>query len=298
MQGNLKKLDFSSFAVQLKELVSAQLGEEFELYLHTAAKNNGGLREGIVVRKKEERVTHSIYLELYYKKYIKNVELENIAVEFVEAYSQAALNNLPEAEVLEDFNKISENIFFRLVNYQKNEDVLRDVPFLTFLDLAITFHCLVQNKKDYISSLRITNRHLEGWGINIKILTEVAKDNTPRIFPASIRTMEEILGGFSLAAADNINRMYVISNGTGINGASCLLYKDVINVLAEELNGNLFILPSSIHEIIVIKDDGFVGKDELVDMVKDVNLTQVAEEDFLSDSVYYYSADEQRIMKA
>ncbi len=298
MQGNLKKLDFSSFAVQLKDLVSAQLGEEFELYLHTATKNNGGLREGIVVRKKEERVTHSIYLELYYKKYIKNMELENIATEFIEAYSQAALNNLPEAEVLEDFNKIKENIFFRLVNYQKNEDILSDVPFLPFLDLAITFHCLVQNKSDYISSLRITNRHLELWGINIKLLTEVAKDNTPRIFPVLIRTMEEIFSGFSLASADNINPMYVISNGTGINGASCLLYKDVINVLAEELNGNLFILPSSIHEIIVIKDDGFVGKDELVQMVKEVNLTQVAEEDFLSDSVYYFSIEEQRIMKA
>lgn len=298
MPRNLKKLDFSSFAVQLKELVSSQLGEEFELYLHTVTKNNGGSREGIVVRKKEERVTHSIYLERYYKKYIKNMELETIAVEFIQAYRQAAQNNLPEAEMLEDFDKIRDNIFFRLVNYQKNEIILSDIPFLPFLDLTITFHCLVQNKMDYISSLRITNHHLELWGINIKKLTEIAKDNTPRIFPASIRTMEEIFRGFSLATEEDVNPMYVVSNNTGINGASCLLYKDVISVLAGELNSNLFILPSSIHEIIVMKDDGFIGKEELAQMVKEVNLTQVAEEDFLSDSVYYYSADEQRIIKA
>jgi hypothetical protein len=297
MQRNLKKLDFSSFAVQLKELVSTELGEEYELYLHTVTKNNGGLRESIVVRKKEERVTHSIYLEMYYTKYLKNMELDSIAAEFLQAYNQVALNNLPEAEVLEDYKKIRKNIFFRLVNYQKNEDIIGDIPYLPFLDLAITFHCLVQNKKDYISSLRITNRHLELWGINTKMLTKVAKENTPRIFPASIKSMEEIFD-FSLASEGNINSMYVVSNRTGINGASCLLYKEVIDTLAEELNSNLFILPSSIHEIIVIKDDGFVTKDELVQMVMDVNLTQVAEEDFLSDSVYYYSAEEQRLMKA
>ncbi len=85
------------------------------------------------------------------------------------------------------------------------------------------------------------------------------------------------------------NNMFVVSNVKGINGASCLIYPDVIKNLAEQLDADLYILPSSIHEIIVVKNNQKMDKNTFREMVTDINRTQVPEEDILSDNVYFYS---------
>ncbi|SHO53726.1 DUF5688 family protein [Anaerocolumna xylanovorans] len=198
-----------------------------------------------------------------------------------------------------NYGEIKENIFYRIINYEKNKRTLSQIPYLPFLDLAVTFYYMIQNSSEYISSIPITNRHLKRWKVNLKTVMEQAVENTPRIFPVKINSMEEEIRALTTEAAfQEGHSMYVISNTIGINGASCLLYKEPIKLLAEKLNGNFYILPSSIHEIIAIKDTGLFEKEELARMVKEVNMTQVAEEDYLSDSIYYYCKEEKRITVA
>lgn len=200
---------------------------------------------------------------------------------------------------LKNYEQIKNRIFYRIVNYEKNKGTLSEIPYLPFLDMILTFYCLIQNSKEHISSIPITNKHLKQWNINLKKITEQAIENTPRIFPVKINTMEEAMGVMtSEAILQEARSMYVISNTIGINGASCLLYKETISLLTEKFKGNFYILPSSIHEVIAIKDTGLFEKEELSRMVHEINTTQVAEKDYLSDNIYYYSIEEKRIVRA
>lgn len=305
---------FPEFILQVKESLKSRLGDDTYVSWHTVTKNNGSKREGITIGKKGVRMTCSLYLEVPYREYLQGVPLSEIIKKIEKAYYRADKKELPEPDFLEDYQRIKKKIFYRLVNFRKNKELLEEMPYLPFLDLAITFHCLVEISGEHIGSLPVTKQHLEQWEINLRTLTEQAKTNTPLLFPAKINTMNEVMFGFTdtggsvfpdtagLTEEPDIReigqQMYVITNTMGINGAGCLLYKETVGKLAEQLKGNLYILPSSIHELIAVRDTAATNKTELARMVKEVNMTQVAEEDYLSDSVYYYCRDSQSIRKA
>lgn len=308
MQEKLKRsINFCEFIAEMKESIEEHMGKEFLISMHTVTRNNGGRREGITIGKKLNDISCTIYLENYYTRYLNGTPFSMMVNEIEDSYFKLNKTNLPDTEYLKDYEKIKNNIFYRLVNMDKNKELLEDIPYLPFLDLAITFHCLVRNSKEHMESVRITKTLLKLWGINTKTLTERAKANTPHLFPIKINTMDEIILGFLGEAASVIDgvraqkslmQMYVITNTLGINGASCLLYEDAVQHLGDMLKGDLYILPSSIHEIIAVKDDGVIEKHELANMVKEVNITQVAEEDYLSDSVYFYCRESRSIKKA
>ena len=86
--------------------------------------------------------------------------------------------------------------------------------------------------------------------------------------------------------------MYVLSNKTKIHGAACILYENVVKDFADYLNRDIFILPSSVHEVILVPSQGAQKAQNLVEMVREVNETQVEEEEILSDSVYYFSRED------
>ena len=186
---------------------------------------------------------------------------------------------------------------------------MQSIPHIQFLDLAIIFHCLVRNDNDGIGTIRITNEHLCKWNVELHELERLAMENTMRYFPLSLRSMDEVIKEmlytelyetscddlpedllehlFNQENYSNNHNMYILSNQKGINGAACLLYQNAIKDFAHQINSNLYILPSSIHEIILIPDEVNIEKEALKEMVKEVNCTQVAPEEILSDLVYY-----------
>jgi hypothetical protein len=156
------------------------------------------------------------------------------------------------------------------------------------------------------------------WDVTLEELKALAVQNTEELFPASIKSMEEVLSGILSegvlgSSEENITeelsmqlfpdsknnaqpKMYILTNQKGINGASCLLYENVIRQFAQKINSDLYILPSSIHEIILIPNDISMNKETFTKMVEDVNRTQVAAEEVLSDHVYHYSRENDRIL--
>jgi hypothetical protein len=212
------------------------------------------------------------------------------------------------------YEDMKTNIIFRLVNYEKNKKLLEKVPHVKYLDLAVTFHCLVHNDRNGIGTIRITNEHLELWNISIEELQTLAAGNTIKRFPPKIRSMEEVIkqmisdeAGHEVVSEDlqdtlfrdendtNQSKMYILSNSQGINGATCLIYLNVLKKFSEQIQSDLFILPSSIHEVILVPYDKSILKNSLVEMVNDVNRTQVACDEVLSDKVYYYSREKDAI---
>ncbi len=309
-----KTLDYDSFVSTVHLMMKERMGDGFDVRIVKVMKNNSLELHSLVVRREDINIAPNIYLKPYYEAYLEGVSLEEISDRLYTIY-----NTCPEPELQQDFSytlqEMKPYIFYRLVNYQKNRKLLETVPHFPYLDLALTFHCLVRDDEEGIGTVRITNEHMQLWGITAENLRELAISNTERLFPAMIRSMEEVLLGilkdtapyeaeemlqlFSQEGSEGGKqvrpRMYVLTNKKGINGASCLLYKDVIRSFAGRLNSDLYLLPSSIHEIILIPGDKSMKAEALSQMVEDVNRTQVAVEEVLSDHVYYYSLDQDTI---
>lgn len=317
---------YDHFIDMVKHKVKEQMGEDYSVSIYKVTKNNSLELDSLVVLKEGKNFAPNIYLRPYYESHLEGVGIEEIVDRLCSIYNNSLLPIIKE-DFSYSYEEMKSCIIYRLVNYEKNENLLSKIPHIKYLDLAITFHCLVRNDEEGIGTIRITNEHMEFWSITVSELEEAAILNTRKFFPATIRSIDEVLRqlmkeeSFQLNDTDltclsegidnNINTdkvsMYILSNKKGINGASCLLYDDVINSFANSINSDLYILPSSIHEVILIPvasgtkltagtKDNDINTESLSNMVEEVNRTQVAMEEVLSDRVYYYSRERDEIL--
>lgn len=315
-----KYLEFDDFCLEIRELLLHKFDEDYKIELNKVTKNNNIHLEGIVILQQSETIAPNIYLNNYYIEYCNGLSLneilENIADEYYNAKIQGDMDTIVECL---EFDKIKSNVVYRLINYKKNEKLLEQVPHTRFLDLAVTFHCLVRNSEEGIGTIRITNQHLKIWNIELEVLIQYAKENTPKLFPPVVQSMRKVIEklmkedrilqqdyscnpiGQEASLIDNLHmevdssnysqedNMLVISNRRNINGASCMIYTDLLKEIADHLESDFYILPSSIHELILVKNDITYNKEVLKEMVTDINLTQVPLEEVLSDNIYFYS---------
>lgn len=306
--------DYNTFVKDITELVQAMLGEEYTARVYKVTKNNSLELDSLVILKEGKNFAPNIYLQAYYEAYLEGIAMEELAGRLCTVYNNC---NQPISEVSLNytFDEMKSFIIYRLVSYERNRKLLESIPHIKYLDLAITFHCLVHNDMEGIGTIRITNEHMDAWKVTLPELKEQAVQNTVKKFPPVIRSMDEVIRGLlseesgsedlpeeilddlmdshSITAARR--NMFILSNQKGINGAACLLYDKVLERFSEKVHADLFILPSSIHEVILIPDDKSISKAALTQMVQDVNRTQVAGDEVLSDRVYYYSRDEHAI---
>lgn len=308
--------DYESFVRDFTEMVKEMMGKDYTVNLYKVTKNNSLELDSLVLLKAGSSLAPGIYLLPYYKEYESGTDILELAGKLCDYYRSCETPAIGD-DFIYSFEKIKRKITYRLVNYDKNKKLLDNIPHIKYLDLAVTYHCLIQNNESGIAAIRITNEHISKWNISIRELHKLAVINTKREFPPLIRTMDEVISSIlSLETSKDIkanadmllqdvrihtdveskDRMYVLSNSMGINGATCLLYNNVLKKFSDKLQANLFILPSSIHEVILIPDNGNINKEELASMVRDINRTQVACDEVLSDRVYFYSGVNNAIM--
>ncbi|WP_313133614.1 DUF5688 family protein [Anaerocolumna sp.] len=309
-------MEYDQFLTRIKSSVKKRMGEDYLVDVNHVIKNNSIQLDGLIILKNGEQITPNIYLNSYFENYLEGESIKEIVDKIINIYEETMEEGERETLCIRyELSEMKSSIIFRLVNFKKNTKLLDEIPHIPFLDLAVTFHCLVKDNENGIGTIRITKEHIKNWNIGLEDLTEIARINTPNLLPASIRSMNEViidimnkeieLQSFENSNADDneimemlnqmkqdtVTDMYVLSNTKGINGASCLLYPDVIKELSDQLETDFYILPSSIHEIILVKEDAKIDKNILREMVIDVNHTQVAEDEILSNNIYYYSRE-------
>lgn len=309
--------DYGSFVSEIAQSVKERMGEGYNVKIYKVIKNNSLELDSLIMLKEGENFTPNIYLMPYYESYLEGTSVEEITGRLCEIYEHYTIPDIKD-NFSYSFEEMKPYIIYRLVSYERNEKLLRITPHIKYLDLAITFHCLVRSDDDGIGTIRITNDHMMMWKTSIGELSALAKKNTSKLFPSSIRSMDDVIKG--ILQEDVVNnleyefteedfeefvhhtvttekhKMYILSNHKGINGASCMLYEDALSKFANLIQSDFYILPSSIHEIILIPYHKEIKKEALVEMVKDVNRTQVAQDEILSDKVYYYSKEHHAIM--
>lgn len=296
-----KKMNQKEFADYIKENIEIILGKEASVFLQSIRKNNALVMEGICVREKNKKIAPTIYLNCYYEEYLKGKPIGEIILDILSVYQKYKAENSFRMDFFLEYENAKEKIFYKLINYQKNRALLEEIPHLAFLDLAIVFYCMVKNDQNGAATVLIHQSHLEMWQITVEELYQDAEENTKKRLPFEIKNMhqvmEELFGkeGFEITE-ESREQMYILTNTSKFNGAACMLYPNLLSAFAAHINSDLFILPSSIHEVILVPADGKKLQEELEKMVFEVNQTQVEQEEVLSDRVYYYSRKKKKIL--
>lgn len=176
--------------------------------------------------------------------------------------------------------------------------LLEKIPYMEFLDdFAITIHSLfdVSDAEERISSFLIQKNLLEKWNFDTKTIFNLAMQNTRKMFGVTIQNLSDTLLDLYESSAEKTPMelhtqvpMWVLTNHLKWNGASVILFEDILNKFAKE-HGDFCIILSSIHEALLIPADSNTNIEELTQINREVNITQVSTEEVLGTKAYYYS---------
>lgn len=300
-------MEIKEFTEKLKNALHTKLGEEYQIESVQVPKNNGVLLQGLTIQKKEQNVAPTIYINGFWDAYNDGVLLTHIVERIMDILQKDSPTGEIDMSFFQQFDKVKDRICYRIICAEKNNALLQRIPHKIFLDFAICFFYAYQGDELGNGSILIHNTHVNMWNTDIDQLWELAQANTERIFPWENKSMESVIRELMLkkhdmdeedlgeALFENTVPMYVLSNRERLYGASCVLYSEALCQVAQELDADLFILPSSIHEVILLPDIHQDSPEQLKSMIKEINDTQVEPEEVLSDNLYYYDRKEDKI---
>lgn len=287
-------MNITSFTNQVVDLLQEQLGDGYHVFPRKVIKNNGVTLTGIVARRENINSFPTIYIDDYYREDIKEEEVQGIVLKMADRLRLADLKQPVDLSGFVDFEKAKTRLSFKLINTEKNKELLTDIPSRPFFNLSIVYFYLIEKAPFKGKATVLVRRsHMDTWNITEMELYKAACINAPQLLPSRIENMNEALGGiFPPELFEDLIPMYVLTNSEKLFGASCILYRDELKSFAVKMNSDLFILPSSVHEMILIPKRPDLNQSAFLDIVAEINHSQVPEEDVLADSVFFYNKKE------
>lgn len=300
-------VSYEKFIEMMQEKVQAFFGEDYTVSVKKFQKNNNVFLYGLTALKKDSIVSPTIYLEPYYQIYLKGATMQEIVLNIHEFYEKYKFTGQMDLEFLTDYKKVKTRLYNKIIHYENNKELLEDVPHKRFLDLAVV--CYIHYMNDIMGegSILVHNGQIEEWNISEETMFADAKSNTESKCNPEILSMQQIL--IEMANKQRMNNghknveeeeaflhseyadaMYVLTHRGGFYGAVSICNEKLLENFSKQCGGSFFILPSSIHELILIPDKGMHQKEYLKSMVEEVNAACVMDEEKLSDNVYYYDA--------
>lgn len=298
-------MKYEEFLTYVQKGLTEITGEEGKVSISHVIKNNGVELDGLIIMMKDSNISPTIYLNQYYEEYCEGRPMNQILDTIIEIYDENKDKVTICADFFMNFENIKEQIVYKVINYSQNQKLLQKVPHKKILDLAVVFYCLLEQGETGNATALIYNSHMETWHVEDSKIYEIALENTPRLLKSDIKKMADIIKELFMQENDMSEEvcskiledmkgdkqadMFVLTNQSRINGAACMLYDNVLHDFAEAINSDLYILPSSIHEVIIVPKINNLEKNELREMVKEVNAEGVANDEILSDNVYVYN---------
>ena len=291
-------MDYVDFCNDVKDRMTLILGDQVKVGLRDVTKNNGLILTGLTATGAGSRISPTIYLERFYDMYEAGRDMEAITGELT-ACVNSHIDDKIDAEYYTDYEMVRDRIIIKLINRDMNVKLLKEVPNRPWNDLAIVYCCLVAQETEGCATILIRKEHMEGWGVDESALYEAAIKNMPRLMPDKTDTMENVLYNIMLKKGvdpDTVSDLwcgaapdiYILSNANNLFGASSMIYTRSLKEISDRFGTGLYILPSSIHEVIVVPRNDCTDPGSMMSMIKEINQTSVDVEDRLSDSLYYY----------
>ena len=288
----MTKKEFADYMLcELKK----NLDEKYRIYLDDIQKNNGVVLKALIIKEEDVNSAPVVYMDPLYESYCQGTSAERLIMQIKASIENHEFPwNLP-IEYTKDFDEVRDKLVLRVVNYEKNEKLLKKIPHKRFLDLAITFRIVYGEQSESLVTAEVTNDLLENWDTSVEELFELTTENSVRLLPVQTMSLERMVFGWNDEDVEKcpniIPKIYVLTNLQGINGAAAILYPDALKKIADQMDSDLLILPSSVHEVLYLKHVKDMDTEAFVRMVRTVNENDVAKEEVLSDSVYIYRRD-------
>ena len=275
-------MNYTEFMNAMLCEIRGQVDAQVRTELYTVTKNNGTRRTGILFKQEDSNLAPTIYLEEFYQKYLKGQQVPDLADSICSIYQEIRVKKTCDCQNLFDFNHVKEHIVYKLIRRDANEELLKKIPYEPFLDLAVVYYIQIDNTRFGSAAIQIRNEHLRYWRVEKEEIRRLAEKYKPRIYPVQIRQI--------------VRFMYVATNEQCSLGAAVMRYPDFREKVRGMIRGDFYILPSSIHEVILVPESFGLEPERMQEMVKEINQTGVAPEEVLSDSVYYFDGEEIRIV--
>ncbi len=210
--------------------------------------------------------------------------------------SQDFLENIPQFGVasLTDYDQSKSKLFVEVVSAERNAEMLQKVPHVQIEDMAMVYRLQVSNLGQGIATALVTNDMLNTFGVSAEQLHQDALANSTELKPVQVESLAKVIAELTgmpeEIIAGSTPDVFVVSNEDRMKGAGTLFYPDVMDQIAERIDGDFFVLPSSVHEVLIMPDTGMESAEELKAMVTSINGDVVEPEDVLTDQVYHYDA--------
>lgn len=290
-------MDFKRFMQILLCKVQLFIGNEYEVSEHTVTKNNGVSLTGVIAKKEGINTFPTVYVNEYYDKDMLENEVEYVAMKIAQRLKSAVPDRDIDVETFTDYEKASEYIVFKVVNADKNKELLMDIPHRRYHNLAIVYMYVMDNDElGGRGTILIRNEHIDKWNVNEEDIYSRAIKNTQRLMPLKIMKMKDIINDMYESEIVNEDiKMYVITNESKLYGAGYICLSEAMQAAYERIGSDFYVLPSSVHELIALPYDDAGDARELLQMVTEINQTSVSREEVLADSVYLYEHESDKL---
>lgn len=291
-------MEYKDFLEEVKNNIKDYLPDSFKdatVDIQKVKKNNGVELNGLTVRKTGQKISPVLYLDQHYRNLqqgLTNIQdiCKNVAEGITQNQRSFDVNDILNPE------KIKDRVTFSVIGAKNNISMLQDMPHRIKDDMAMVYRIIVNQENQEVGSVKISDQLAESLNLNEKDLYNMAMENTPKLFPAQFQSMYDVLKKMMPEMAEmmgpNIfeDSMYVLSNEQNIDGASALFYPGVQEEIYKHMGKEYYVLPSSIHETIIVPKNASMNATELKNMVMEINGKEVSPDEVLTDSVYEYDA--------
>lgn len=267
------------------------------LSLTKTLKSNGEMKHGVVFKSLSSNTSPTIYLEEFYEFYQATKDFDTVIDRLSDLYRSLPVIQVNETE-LYDFSTAKSRIIMKLVNTEKNRTFLETAPHIPFQDLSIVYHYLIGKSDRMLLSMPVNDEMLKEWGVDTLELHQQAVANYNRLLPIKFANLNQHLldRGFlkseyyaAISNNDPNKDMYFLTNEYFSCGAVLMTCKNLMDEIADFFKEDFYIIPSSIHEVILFPRSKAPSKEELDRLIQEVNQEYLDPEEYLSDHAYYYS---------
>lgn len=293
------QLSREAFYGSLREELLVRCPVGMEISFQTITRNNDVRLHGCLLRRNESHIAPTLYMENFYDLYKDGMSVGETA----DAMLKICVNSLDDVREFdfapEDWESVRKMIGMKVLGYERNPELLQRVPYIRYEDLAVVF-IFVLKEAGITGGVAVITSELSGlWGISAEELFAQARQSAPVLLEPVVSNIRNMIGDCPeeveeiIDDPENAVDMYILTNKSQTYGASALFYPGLLEKITDYLGGGFYILPSSVHEVILIPEAA--GEpDALRRMVQEVNRCEVPEDMILSDNVYYYDPEEKQ----
>lgn len=292
-------MNFKEFKRFVRDRVKQELDQSSKTYTVELKKlqKTSGSYTGLLVKSTESNQGISIYLEDSYQDYRKGKTLECIVEEIVEASDRSG--KAMDLDWLNDYSIVKDRLFIRVSGLSSIGSLIKSVPNRIIEDLVLTAHIRMPSTECDLCSAIVTNDLLSMMGIDAEQLFKDAFASSVKLFPVDIipfiSELRNMIPKSEHSLLDNnedqLPKMYLVTNKARVNGAAAFFYEGVMKKLEEITGGSYYVIPSSIHEVLIFSEEEFRKGPISEERIHEINTNHVAWDEVLSDHLYFYDAE-------